>query len=784
MLKKKLLKRAGVIVLTMAMILSLASCGKDKEADGQGSGNGSSVEAEQYGGKEYVYAASFMKLDFTDWMDSSVIVDNTLFFASGKYDNATKKYTHGIYKADLSEGKVEAKPTNYLMVSGPDDTESKNLMGLAVLSDKTMMITETIYGEDGSKFFLTHLDENGDEISSKEITEDVALDDVDYSYPYELLALPDDTVVACDDENCAWKFDKDGNLVTKVRFDNLGWIDRMGITGDGTIAVAVWGDNGQVFKKLNFDSGKLEDWVDLKVAGSYGYLNINSILSGKNGETYLSTYDGVYSLNTETGECTEVFNWVDSDIIGNSVRNVFCDAEDEFGAITGEYIGPNGDQSEYEIAVLRKTATADLPKKEIITLGLLDSGASSDSAIVKFNRHSDKYRVETKKYFDTTQDFDSGEAYSEAMNKAVEAFNNDLLNGKAPDVIESLNLNVDRLTSKGLLEDLNKYLDSDPDISRDDYFESVLESRTSRQGVLYSIPSTFAVSTLMGWAEDLGDKEGWTVSEAKEIFEKNKGREYCKYTGRQSALAMFLYTNYSNFIDWNEGKCNFNSQDFIDLINITAMFPKDDDNIDWEEYDPYSGISDHSDLLCEADFSSITDYLLYKQVFNGGEGAVYKGYPGSAGNGTKIMPIDGFSIYSGSEKKEAAWEFVKSFISKDYYNSANYYSFPSLKSAYNEMMDKASHPDTYINEDGEEESLGTMTYGFGNQVYEIGSPTEDDVKAMTELIENASGEICYDTFVYGIIEEEIGAVFEGNKTAEDAAAIIQSRIQTYVDESR
>ena len=103
---------------------------------------------------------------------------------------------------------------------------------------------------------------------------------------------------------------------------------------------------------------------------------------------------------------------------------------------------------------------------------------------------------------------------------------------------------------------------------------------------------------------------------------------------------------------------------------------------------------------------------------------------------------------------------------------------------YNEMMDKASHPDTYINEDGEEESLGTMTYGFGNQVYEIGAPTEDDVKAMTELIENASGEICYDTFVYGIIEEEIGAVFEGNKTAEDAAAIIQSRIQTYVDESR
>ncbi|MBO4376863.1 MAG: hypothetical protein J5811_06160, partial [Lachnospiraceae bacterium] len=184
MLKKKLLKRAGVIVLTMAMILSLASCGKDKETDGQGSGNGSSVEAEQYGGKEYVYAASFMKLDYTDWMDSSVIVDNTLFFASGKYDNATQKYTQGIYKADLSEGKVEAKPTNYLMVSGPDDTESKNLMGLAVLSDKTMMITETMYAEDGSRFFLTHLDENGDETSSKEITENVALDDVDYSYPY------------------------------------------------------------------------------------------------------------------------------------------------------------------------------------------------------------------------------------------------------------------------------------------------------------------------------------------------------------------------------------------------------------------------------------------------------------------------------------------------------------------------------------------------------------------------------------------------------------------------
>ena len=59
------------------------------------------------------------------------------------------------------------------------------------------------------------------------------------------------------------------------------------------------------------------------------------------------------------------------------------------------------DDAQYEVGILRKTAVADMPVKEIITLGTFSySGGGSDSqkAIVNFNRKSDKYRVEVIPY--------------------------------------------------------------------------------------------------------------------------------------------------------------------------------------------------------------------------------------------------------------------------------------------------------------------------------------------------------------------------------------------------
>ena len=92
-------------------------------------------------------------------------------------------------------------------------------------------------------------------------------------------------------------------------------------------------------------------------------------------------------------------------------------------------------------------------------------------------------------------------------------------------------------------------------------------------------------------------------------------------------------------------------------------------------------------------------------------------------------------------------------------------------------------PETYVDENGEEQQVASLGYGMGNHTFEIFPPTQEDVDAFMDLIDNARGSINYDQFIYGIIEEEAGAFFDGGKSAQDAAAVIQSRIQTYLDEN-
>lgn len=772
MKKQKFFAKALAMVLSSAMILSLAACGGKDGKDGENK-PGATTEAEQYGGKEFVYAASFMDVDYTGYLDYGHIKDNMFYFLGGSYNEASQTYAQTLYKMDLTAGKIVPEEAGFKQSMGMNDEETWFANDFAVLSDGSIVLLERGNSRSGEELGsrLVFIDAQGNETNQKDITEETKVEGAEYSYLSNVLSTKDDEIVFTDGENKIWKYDKEGNLIAAVDVSGIQWVENMNLVSDGTVVISGWGENGQETFKVDFDGKKTDKWLD--ITGDAEGLDVEEILVGKNDQTYVRTADALFELNPETGATTEILKWLDSDIASWDIRRVFCAEEDEFGVIMGD--GYEED-AQYEVGILRKTAVADMPVKEIITLGTFSySGGGSDSqkAIVNFNRKSDKYRVEVIPYM-----VEEGE---DAWEKAVETFNNDLLAGTGPDVVEASNLNTERLTSKGVLVDLGEYLDKDPDIGRDDYFKSVLETNTSKEGTLYCIPSAFTVLTLAGWKEDVGDKQGWTVDEAKAVFEKNKGKDYMYMTDRQSALAMLLYTNYDQFINWQEGTCNFNNDDFTNLLEIANMFPKETPNND--EYDPAGGIIDHSTLLYEAYMSSMNDYLLTKAIFGDASKFTLIGFPGNDGNGARISTNGGYAINTAAKNKDACWEFVKSFISPDSYKASNNWQIPSLKSAFDAQLEKSMEPETYVDENGEEQQVASMSYGMGNHTFEIFPPTQEDVDAFLDLIENARGSINYDQFIYGIIEEEAGAFFDGGKTAQDAAAVIQSRIQTYLDEN-
>ena len=67
---------------------------------------------------------------------------------------------------------------------------------------------------------------------------------------------------------------------------------------------------------------------------------------------------------------------------------------------------------------------------------------------------------------------------------------------------------------------------------------------------------------------------------------------------------------------------------------------------------------------------------------------------------------------------------------------------------------------------------------------EMYAATQEDVDRIIELINSVDSSVSFDQDIYDIISEEIQPFFEGQKTAQDVAGIIQSRVTIYVNEQK
>ena len=71
---------------------------------------------------------------------------------------------------------------------------------------------------------------------------------------------------------------------------------------------------------------------------------------------------------------------------------------------------------------------------------------------------------------------------------------------------------------------------------------------------------------------------------------------------------------------------------------------------------------------------------------------------------------------------------------------------------------------------------------YGDETIEVYPATEEDIKKLQELLENAAAPDMRSEEVLNIIMEEAEPYLAGEKTAEEAAQVIQNRMQLYMSE--
>lgn len=749
-----------IALMTGMIMLALFGCGRKEGTEG--------------GGKSgYVYVPEYVQIDIEcDHIYDAVAAGDNLFLSGVSWNDDTGENKNYLYKYNMIDKQMQE-------ISIDLDTDS-SISSMTVAPDGKLMILINRYTyEQDEEGNVTNAEsaielwdvspEDGSVGEKKDITK--LAGDSEYAYIQYFCVDGQGNIYVSDGDNGIHVVKQDLSPVCDIKLDN--WIQGMMPSKEGDIYISSYGENGLELRPVDLNGKKLGEAVE-GMAGGYGN---TQYYTGVSQSLVTNSSDQVSLFDLSSGTSEPLFKWLDADIDGNEVSEMGELSDGRIWAIVrnnSESASTGGNT--YEVVFLTRTEASKVEAKKEILLGTMWLDSNLKKGIIDFNKTNGQYRITVKEY-------GGGDDYMEGLNQ----FNADLTTANCPDMISLSNIDFEQYASKGILEDLYPYMEKSG-FKKEDYLENILKAYES-DGRLCGILPQFYISTTMAKASLVGDKTGWTLSEMLDFVEENEPENIFSDGTRSSIFYYCIYNNIDEFIDWQNGKCFFDGEDFIRTLEFAANFP--------EEYD-YSregeGISSkirsNKLLLMQSTISSVQEYQMMNGMF--GEKIAFVGYPNSERKGNLIQATGGcIGLSAKSKNKDGAWEFMQRLLSDEYQDSLvsehGSWGFPVKKSALEKQFEIDMTPDFYEDEEGNKIESPKTTWGWDDFEMEIMAATQEEIDAVKEIIASAdklSGNVGVNEQLTSIITEESEPFFKGQKSAADVAGIIQNRIQIYVNENR
>jgi multiple sugar transport system substrate-binding protein len=418
--------------------------------------------------------------------------------------------------------------------------------------------------------------------------------------------------------------------------------------------------------------------------------------------------------------------------------------------------------------------------QKVITLSVPKSDRFLEVAVSIFHKANPGIRIDVKEYPDADIGSDEYEKYIKSLNTGI-------LTGKGPDILSAGELPYQKYAAKNILVDLSKMIAEDKSFDLSKYNTAVLEG-LKYKGALYTMPISYTMEVLAA-NKGLLDKEGividdsqWTWDDFRKVAEKVTRDSNNDGTPDQSAFSNIPYTEFlrgvlssmnSSFVDTENRKASFDSQEFLGLMQMIKSFV--DLKLVTEE-------PDESKMMEMADRGSVAfmpqtiqDYvsLQVARISFNGEAKLLNMPSGGKNNGLTYTCETMLAINKNSKYVKEAWEFIKFLLSDETQSQMELRNFSLNKAAQHEkgkqMMEmmKAGRIKIKIK--------------AGKDV-EIKPITEEDMAYADKLTEGVKVYAGIDRQILKIVQEELRTYLVGNKSAEETAALIQSRVSTYLNE--
>ena len=482
-----------------------------------------------------------------------------------------------------------------------------------------------------------------------------------------------------------------------------------------------------------------------------------SYQSGEGYDLYAKDYNGIYGYDYESDKMTKLLDLDDSCIDRLNFLNWIAINDKELFAETLDF------NSNIHFSTLTKVDPADVPDKTMLTLGGAWFTADVTMAANVFNRSSDKYKIKVIDYSDSYPE--------DELDDVLQAFNQDILAGKAPDIFcfsYYFAPNIDSYANKGVLMDLSSAFTKGGALGDVEILPNIYEMMKTGDKV-YSVYPSFVYNTLLMKESAAGGKTSLSLKEYDELNLKDS-------MDGDKFINTSIQTAGDKFIDWKNKKCNLKCPEFIEILEYAKKLnsgkkkPAASDDEEIAVVDELPTVNSNG-ILCDEDlwgFNSFTDIEQNELK----DKVAILGFPNNSGETTTmITPFNQLCVSASSKCPEGALEFIKSYCTNPAINDVS--TFPSDKALFESYMKKATEPAA-----SEEDAT---VYTNCHEVKLKPLPA-DEAQKLYDSILSCKAIHRLDSKIDSFVTEETAAFFEGQKSAEEVADVINNRIQTYLNE--
>lgn len=652
--------------------------------------------------------------------------------------------------------------------------------------------------------YLMHIAADGSTIASIDLS-DTNADDTEDGMSSNLSSFAVDAAgnLYVSDYNNIYVLDAEGNVQFKLDGSQYnGSLYRLNAQQVGvmwynyTDDVNAADENGQYFVPIDLET---KDWGEKVKLPS----NVWSILPGDDVyDFYYADNNNIFGYTAKTDTKEKLVDWLACDVDTNNMNGYAMLSDSRVAALMQDW---STDPTTYQLIVLHRVDASEIKEKKVLTLACMYLDWNLRSMIVEYNKTNDEYRINVVDYSEYATDDD--------YNAGVTKLTTEIISGSVPDIFLTSNLPIDKYAAKGVVADLNTFMDGGNGLSRD-YFVPQVMSALEKDGKLYELPTSFSVQTAYALSSIASQYDTWNVAAVQDAMTQLQEGATVFSNGwtKNMALSNCLSRNLSAFVDWTTGKCEFDSEAFQQLLAFCNSFPAE--TSDGDGAIAYASSADIAvdDAMWDSDATRITNgkqlmstigmYSFDSYIWNVyaiRDKITFTGYPTEDGSGSSFELQMPMAISSVTKYPDAAWDFVCSIIKKMNTIDENnyYYGFPISQAAFDAEMTDIMTEQYQLDENGEQVDWdgdgepdkairgSYETMENGETVYkDVYALTQEDIDQILGVISNTHSVYDYDQEILDIITDEVAAYFAGDKDVQTTASMIQSRVNLYVQEQR